>query len=135
MHRILLSTVAGALVALALGASVASAAAPPTAFVRVEGAGTTLLPQTLVQTNATTLLQGKACPGTTAAGALDDATAHNWSGSYSTKFNDFLVGTILGETPSANGFWNLWVNGRSSTTGGCSTQLHPSDHVLWFDCV
>jgi hypothetical protein len=135
MHRILVSTIAGALVALALTASAASAAAPPAAFVRVEGAGATLLPQTLVRTNSTTLLQGKACSGTTATGALDDATADNWTGSYSAKFNDFLVGTILGETPTGNNFWTLWVNGRSSTTGGCSTQLHPSDHVLWFDCV
>jgi hypothetical protein len=137
MHRILLSTVAGAMVAFALGATAASAsaAAPPAAFVRVEGASTTLLPQTLVQTNSTTLLQGKACSGTTATGALDDATADNWTGSYNAKFNDFLVGTVLGETPTGNNFWTLWVNGRSSTTGGCSTQLHPSDHVLWFDCV
>jgi hypothetical protein len=119
---------------LALGATTASAAAPPAAFVRVEGAGATLLPQTLVDTTTATAVKAKACPGTSAAGALDDATAGNWTGSYSTKFDDYLVGTILGESPSGNNFWTLWVNGRSSSTGACSTPLHPSDHVLWFDC-
>jgi hypothetical protein len=135
MHRILLKPVAGALVALALGATTASAAAPPAAFVRVEGTGATLLAQTLVQTTSATQVKGKACPGTSAAAALDAATAGNWAGSYSTKFSDYLVGTILGETPTGNNFWTLWVNGRSSSTGGCSTPLHPADHVLWFDCV
>src|SRR5436305_2673461 len=134
MYRIVLSTVAGALVALALSVTAASAAAPPAAFVRIEGAGATLLPQTLVQTASTTKVEGNACPGIDATGALDDATAGSWRGSYSTKFHDYLVSSILGETPTGNNFWTLWVNGRSSTTGGCSTQLHPGDHELWFDC-
>jgi hypothetical protein len=162
MHRILASSVAGAALLLVLLApSAASAAgspspsaagspspgaagspspsahaagAPPAAFVRVEGAGATLLPQTLVQTTSAPKVEGNPCPGTDVTGALDDATGRSWSGSYSSKFHDYLVTTILGETPSGNNFWTLWVNGRSSTTGGCETVLHPGDHVLWFDC-
>ena len=42
---------------------------------------------------------------------------------------------VLGEQPTGNNFWTLWVNGRSSSTGACSTQLHFADRELWFDCV
>jgi hypothetical protein len=128
----------GALLSLALLAlsstPAVAASTPPSAYVRVEGAGATLLPQTLVRTTSTTTIKGKACSGSTATGALDLGTAGNWSGSYSTSFNDYLVSSILGESPSGNNFWSLWVNGRSSQTGGCATHLHPGDHVLWFDC-
>jgi hypothetical protein len=157
MHRMLASSVAGAALLLALlaptsavaaasssaGAHAAAAsssagahaaAAPPAAFVRVEGAGATLLPQTLVQTTSSIKVEGNPCPGTDVTGALDDATGGSWSGSYSSKFHDYLVSTILGETPTGNNFWTLFVNGRSSSTGGCETALHPGDHVLWFDC-
>ncbi len=125
----------GALLWLALLAPAsASAATTPSAYVRVEGAGATLLPSTLVNTTSATTIKGSACAGATATGVLDLGTAGNWSGSYSSSFKDYLVGSILGETPSGNNFWTLWVNGRLSQTGGCATHLHPGDHVLWFDC-
>jgi hypothetical protein len=133
MNRKLTASVTGVLLLLALvGAAHAS---PPRVFVRVEGAGATLLPQTQVRTTSAPSVKGNSCSGSSAGGALDIATAGNWSGSYSAKFKDYLVGTILGETPTGNNFWTLWVNGRSSSTGACSTQLHPGDHELWFDCV
>jgi hypothetical protein len=136
MNHKLAASVTGALFSLALiAAAPAGAVAPASVFMRVEGAGATLLPQTLVQTTSATTVKGKACPGTSAGGALDIATAGSWSGSYSTKFKDYLVGTILGESPAGNNFWTLWVNGHSSSTGACSTPLHPGDHELWFDCV
>ena len=100
----------------------------------MEGTGATLLPQTLVHPTSASTIKGHACADATAAGALDQGTAGNWSGSYSSSFKDYLVSSILGETPTGNNFWTLWVNGRSSTTGGCATHLHPGDHVLWFDC-
>ncbi len=146
LQRILTGSITGALLSLVLLApSSAIAAVPssavaaassgaPSAYVRVEGAGATLLPQTLVHPSTATTLKGHTCADATAAGALDQGTAGNWSGSYSASFKDYLVGSILGETPSGNNFWTLWVNGRSSQTGGCATHLHPGDHVLWFDC-
>lgn len=139
MHRSLTSSLIGAVVALALVALLApvptAAASPPSAYVRVEGASATLEPQTLVRTTLASQVKGNPCPGSSVAGALDRATDGNWSASYSASFKDYLVSTILGETPSGNNFWTLWVNGRSSSTGACSTQLHSGDHVLWFDCV
>ena len=121
--------------AVLIAAASASAAAPPSVFVRVEGAGATLLPQTLVQTTSDARVKGNTCRGTSAAGALNTATGGDWAGSYSAKYKDYLVSSILGESPSANNFWTLWINGRSSSTGACSTPLHPGDHELWFDCV
>ncbi len=136
MHRKLIASAAGVLLSVALiAAGPAAAVAPPSALVRVEGAGATLLPQTLVQTTGATTVRGKACPGTSAGGALQLATGGNWGGSYDLKLNDFLVSSILGETPTGTNFWTLWVNGISSTTGACATLLHPGDHELWFDCV
>jgi hypothetical protein len=135
LHRSLTSSITGVLVLLALiTAGSASAAAPPSAFIRIEGASATLLPQTLVQTTTATAIKGKACSGSSAAGALQRATGGSWAGSYNASFKDYLVGTILGETPAGNNFWSLWINGRSSSTGACSTALHPGDHELWFDC-
>jgi len=135
LHRILTSSLIGALLSLALLAPTsASAASPPSAYLRVEGAGATLLAQTLVHTTSTSQIKGKACPGTSVAGALDTGTGGNWTGAYSASFKDYLVSSILGEMPSPNNFWTLWVNGRSSSRGACSTALHPGDHVLWFDC-
>jgi hypothetical protein len=135
LHRTLTSSITGVLASLALiAAGSASAAAPPTAFIRIEGASATLLPQAIVQTTTATKIKGKACSGSSAAGALERATGGSWTGSYSTSFKDYLVGTILGETPTGNNFWSLWVNGRSSSTGGCGTPLHRGDHELWFDC-
>jgi hypothetical protein len=133
MNRKLTASVAGVMLILAPAA--AASTSPPKVFVRVEGAGATLLAQTQVQTTPSGTVKGNACSGSSAAGALDLATAGHWSGSYSAKFKDYLVGTILGETPTGNNFWTLWINGRSSSTGACSTHLHPGDHELWFDCV
>jgi hypothetical protein len=136
LHRILTSSLTGISLSLALIAAPgpASAAAPPSAFVRIEGTGATLLPQTLVQTTSAAKIKGKACAGSSAAGALNVATEGSWSGSYNTSFKDYLVNSILGETPTGQNFWTLWINGRSSSTGACATPLRPSDHELWFDC-
>ncbi len=136
LSRIPKASVLGALLSAALiAAAPAHGAAPPSVFVRVEGAGTTLLPQTLVHTTVAARVKGNACRGSSAAGALNVATGGDWAGSYSSKYKDYLVGSILGERPMGNNFWTLWINGVSSSSGACSTPLHPGDHELWFDCV
>jgi len=136
MSAVTKASVTGVVLSVALlGAESSQAAAPPSVYLRVEGAGTTLLAQTLVPTTATSTVKGKLCSGTSAAGALNAGTGGNWSGSYDAKFKDYLVGAILGETPTGGNFWTLWVNGRSSSTGACATPLHPGDRELWFDCV
>jgi hypothetical protein len=139
MHRILSRPVTGVLIsvaALAAASAASAAVAPPSVSVRIEGSGTTLLPQTPVQTEATKMLRGHVCPGSTAAGALTLATHSQWTGTYFKSFGDFEVTNILGETPAGSSdFWTLWINGRSSSTGACSTKLRSGDHELWFDCL
>jgi hypothetical protein len=137
LRRILKSSLAGVLVSLALIApAISSGATPPAVSVRIEGAGSTLLPQTLVKTKASSALKGHTCSGTSAAGALDLATDGDWSGQWFASFKDFQVNDILGETPGgSDDYWALWINGRSSQTGACSTALHEGDHELWFDCL
>jgi hypothetical protein len=137
MHRILSTSVVVVLVSLALVAPAgASGAGSPVVFVRIEGAGSTLLPQTLIQTTSASSLRRQSCSGSSAAGALNLATRGQWTGKWFSSFKDFEVASILGETPAgADDFWTLWINGRSSMTGACSTPLHTGDHELWFDCV
>jgi hypothetical protein len=141
MQRTLNRSVVGALLFLALAVpGGASAAGPPKVFVRIEGATKTVLSQTSVQTTTATQVKGSPCSGSSVAGALDVATHGHWSGTFSTNSfgSDFFVKTILGETPSGNDFWDLWVNGQASTTGACLTApplLSTGDRVLWFHCV
>jgi hypothetical protein len=132
-----LVTLSATLAALAAVSIPAAAAKPPTVAVRIEGAGATLLPQTIVQTSDATTVRGHTCAGSSAAGALNTATRGNWTGTFETGtgFADFFITSVLGEQPSGNNFWTLWVNGRSSSTGACATRLHTGDHELWFDCV
>jgi hypothetical protein len=138
MHRKLTASITGALLSLALivpTMASASSPPPPTVFVRIEGASATLLAQTAVQTTTATKVKGEPCSGSSAGGALQDATNGSWRGSYSSKYKDFLVDSILGETPTGSNYWTLWVNGISSSTGACSTPLHEGDRELWFDCL
>ena len=129
-----ISLLAAAVAAVLLAASGAGAA---TVTVRVEGLDHTLVPQTAVNTTtAPAVKNGHSCSGTSAGGALDDATSGNWDGTYFAGFNDFLVNSIEGVAPpDPNDFWTLWVNNQSSQTGMCSTELQTGDSVLFFICT
>ena len=78
----------GLTIALALTPTAALAAGPTTVSVRIEGTSRTLLAATNVRTHSGSITKGGApagaCPATTAAGALDDAAHHKWTGSYGT---------------------------------------------------
>jgi Domain of unknown function (DUF4430) len=118
------------------GATAATAAGNPPVTIRIEGATRTLLPTTIVHTLAGSITAGGApagaCPGTSAAGALQAATHGSWSGSWSTTYNDYLISTILGETESGSPtYWDILVNNVAATTGACEIQLHPGDQLLF----
>src|SRR5258708_1275208 len=85
---------------LIASASVAQAAAPASATVRVEGSEHTLLaPTAITTTTAAVEKDGNAadtCTGTSAAGALEAATSGNWGGAYFSGLG-YSVETILGE--------------------------------------
>jgi len=75
-------------------------------------------------------------PGPTATGALDSASKRanfGWTGSWSDDFEDFLLSKIGPDTPSGAKYWNVAVNGKSLSVGGCQFQVARGDEVLWAD--
>ncbi|MDE3070494.1 MAG: hypothetical protein KGJ43_07175, partial [Acidobacteriota bacterium] len=105
--------------------------------IRVEGARQTLIAEMALNVEAKRIdLNGNpadACEGTTAAAALQDATHGNWSGTYSSSLG-YSVEGILGEEHAFSSpyYWSYWVEGKTATTGVCSTVLKPHMHLLFF---
>jgi len=128
-----------ALLAIAC-APAASAAA--TVTVRAEGINRTLLPPTQITTDTTPVVKdgnsAHSCSGLTAAGALERATAGNWSGKWFESFHGYSVETILGETlafepeAAANYFWGYWLDNKASSIGICEGELQPGESILFF---
>jgi hypothetical protein len=127
----------GATVVSVLAPSSAALAAGGTAVsVRVEGKTRTLLTPTTVRTHNGSITKGGApsgaCPATSGMGALDTATGHRWSGTFSTSFNSYLIKTILGDTESTTHFyWGIWINDRFATVGACGLTLKGGDRLLF----
>jgi hypothetical protein len=126
--------VAGLLSLGLLASGPAVAAGPANVKVRVEGQSQTLVPRAGVSTFAGTFTKdgnpSHSCPGTSAGGALERATAGDWSGPY---FNNlgYSVFTIKGETHDFNGSsWSMWVNYKLAQTGACGTEVQEGDDVL-----
>jgi hypothetical protein len=120
---------------LALSAG-ALAAGTTTVTVRIEGKTKTLLAPTSVKTHTGSITKGGApagkCPATSAQGALDVATNHRWSGSFSKSFGSYFVTKILGDTESGKkSYWEILVNNVAATTGGCGIKLHHGDQLLF----
>ena len=124
------------------GASLAVAVAPTAALagqkvsVRIEGATHTLQAARTVQTPTGFITKFGApaatCPAGSALGALDVATHGRWKGKFYTSFNDFLISSVLGETPNIKtGYWGIWVNHRYATTGACEIRIRASDQILF----
>jgi hypothetical protein len=132
------------LAALACTSGVAAAATPNPAVVtvRVEGATTTLLPPTVVTTQAAAFhpandpAPSHTCSGTSAAHALEMATGGTWNGTYSSSSSDYTVNSILGEIhptgPADASVWSFWVNDAPATLGICQQQLTDGDQILFF---
>jgi len=127
---------------LSLFASSAAAGGPATVTVRVEGLTETKLPPTQVTTAAVPVVKDAnaehACSGTSALGALQLATAGNWSGPWNGGFKQYEIYSVEGEShvfepqASANYFWSLWIDEREAEVGACEAELQPGDRVLFF---
>ena len=122
-------------------ASLAQAAAPATVTVRVEGLNQTLLGATTVTTNETPVVKdgnpSDSCSGSSAAGALEQATSGSWNGEWFSGIG-YSVETILGETHAfepgvpANYFWSYWLDNKDSSIGICSGEVSSGDSLLFF---
>jgi len=139
MHRRSIIALGGTLAALVLASSTAGAASPggTTVTVRVEGKSKTLLAPTVIHTHTGWITRygapkGK-CKATSAAGALDVATRHKWTGTWESSFGDYEITAILGEKHpfSSHSYWELFVDNASSNFGACGTKLHHGATVLF----
>ena len=116
--------------------SAASAAAGTNVTVRIEGQSKTLLASTPAKTHGGSIRKNHTpkgqCPATSAAGALDVATNHDWSGHYD-KGLGLEITSILGETHkfSSKYFWELFVNNVAANFGACQQTLHRGDKLLF----
>jgi hypothetical protein len=127
------------LAAATLLAAPAAAAGPANVHVRAEGTAATVLPRAAVTTTTAPVNKdgqaGHDCTGTSAAGALERATAGDWAGTW---FNGlgYAVDRVRGTSsdPSSQ-YWALWVNYKYSDVGICGAELQTGDDVLLFvDC-
>jgi len=127
---------------LGLLAAAGAAAEPTSVTVRVEGLSETKLPPTPVALGTAPVVKdgnaSHACGGGTALAALELATGGNWNGPWNSKFNQYEIFSIEGEThefePSskANYFWSFWLDEKESEVGACEAQLQPGDRLLFF---
>jgi hypothetical protein len=139
MPRKIIGSVVGALAAASLIAPIAHAGSPAQVTVRAEAPGRTLVDATLTTTRAKVVKDRDAahsCTGTSAAGALEQATGGRWTASWFDGLG-YAVDSIAGVRSPADfsAYWTLWVNGRSSATGVCDTELQAGDDVLEFLCT
>jgi hypothetical protein len=117
--------------------SVADAGEPADVTVRVEGLSETKLPPTSVTTSTASVVKdGEAahsCAGTSAAGALEVATAGAWSGKWYSGLG-YSVESIKGENFPFTGinYWSFWLDNKPATTGICEAELHSGDSILFF---
>jgi len=125
---------------LAVSASAAAASEPTFGTVRVEGLARTLLPRTPVTTTTEPVVKdGKSsdsCPGTSAIGALQDATGGDWGGPWSEKYGEYEVGSIMGESHEFGSgyYWSFWLNHHEMELGACEAALETGQEVLFFPC-
>ncbi len=135
-----LALVVCALLCLFVLSSAVAAGAPANVTVRVEGLTETKLPATSVTTTTTPIVKDgvkeHSCSGTSALGALELATAGNWSGPWEAKFNQYSIFTIVGEKHEfEESVRPLTISGRSGSTtrnrtvGACEAELQQGDQV------
>jgi len=139
MPRRFIGSLVGALAVASLLAPVAHAGSPAKVSVRAEAPGRTLVDATITTTRTAVVKDrnpAHRCTGTSAAGALEQATASSWDGTWFDGLG-YAVDAIDGVRAPADfsAYWTLWVNGRSSLTGLCDTELKPGDDVLEFLCT
>ena len=136
MKKLLSGLAAGVVLLVAAQTALAADVA-----VRVEGTPDTLVPRTVVSTQPGTFTKdGNAahqCSSTSAGGALERATAGDWSGRWA-SFGDYEIQTIKGERHASNAgdssgtYWAFWLNYKLANAGACGTPVQTGDDVLFF---
>ncbi len=118
----------------------ALAGQPSTVTVRIQGlGGETLLEQTQVTTSATPIAVegGGICDGTSAGGAVYDATGGKWKVKNQSEGVELqgLEGLDLPEfssTEPSGIYWALWLEGKYAEHGICSQAIASGQHIVLF---
>ncbi len=103
--------------------------------VRVEGDSATLVPRTALTTTTAAVnkdgMAGHDCSGTSAAGALEQATSGDWSGAWNNGLG-YEVDVVRGESHvfSSGEYYGFFVNDVLASTGICGAELQTGDSVL-----
>jgi hypothetical protein len=123
-----------AIAGLSSGAALAASSAGPAVTVKVKSFTKTLT-DAVVHGEKGSITKGGApsgaCPGKSAAGALDAATHGKWNGKFFPSFNDMFVTSIDGLKPKGKDSWEFLVNGKLAPVGVCETKLHKGDLLLF----
>jgi hypothetical protein len=130
--------VVGLMAAMLLALPATALAGPASVTVRAEGASGTVLPRTIVTTTTAPVNNdgqaGHECSGTSAAGALQQATGGDWVGEWFGGLG-YQVHKIRTEMDDMSTYWYLWVNYTAADTGVCGAELQNGDDVLlYIDC-
>ena len=126
---------AAVIAAVAATAGSANAAGPAPVSVRVEGAADTLVARTPLTTTTATVnkdgVAGHDCTGTSAAGALEQASGGAWTGAFSSGLG-YSVSAVKSEshTFGSGQFWGFFVNDQLASSGICGVELQTGDSVL-----
>ena len=129
MHRKTVVALLGAIVMAVAGSGVALAStSAPSVTVQVKN-GTKTLTNSVVHGEKGWVTKGGTpkgkCPGSSAAGALDAATHGKWTGKYYASVGGIFVTSIDGVKPKSPDYWNLYVNGKSSSLGCARSSCTP----------
>ncbi len=142
MHssRPIYAALAAALVCCLALAPSALAGQPSTVTVRIQGlGGETLLEQTQVTTNTAPIAVegGGTCEGTSAGGAIYDATDGKWKAKNQPEGIELqgLQGLDLPEFNSKEPsgiYWAFWLEGKYAEAGICSQAIASGQHIVLF---
>jgi hypothetical protein len=121
-------------------AAPAFAGAPATVTVRIQGlGGETLLAPTQVTTSSTPIAVegGGTCEGTSAGGAIYDATGGKWKAKNQPNGIELqgLEGLDLPEFNSKEPpgiYWAFWLEGKYAEQGICSEPIASGQHIVLF---
>jgi hypothetical protein len=106
--------------------------------VRVEGLTKTLLePTTVTLRSGTVTKDGVAadsCNALSALGALEDATAGNWAGTWSKSYSSYFITAIDGVSypETADYYWAFWLDNKPAATGACGVDPAKGSSILFF---
>jgi hypothetical protein len=135
-YRCLSLAFLAACMALAVPSSALASGGPATVKVRVEGSGgQTLLAQTEVSTTAVPVpVQGGTCSGTSAGGALYDATQGSWNatlGPYGVEIDGLQGVNLPSFAEGTYAYWSFWLNNEYAPEGACGMEVGPGADIVF----